>query len=148
LCWRSFILSKAEGTMRRYKGNSPTQMQAFTRLPSRRAQRKKHRKAMAQRPSPTSHTTRIGFVSVALEVAMTFCRMAQTAEPFHQRMYLGKARKAYDLAVRYMFELDKANQEFDTLTANAERVKLMLQSLQPSHDRPSPPAASPTQTVQ
>ena len=102
---------------------------------------------MAQRPSPSSTAQRIGFVSVALEVALTFCRMAQNADPFHRRMYLGKSRKAYDIAVRYMFELDMANKEFDAITANAERVKLMLQSLQAGPDRPAPPPASPTQSV-
>jgi len=102
---------------------------------------------MAQRPAPSSTTQRIGFVSVALEVALTFCRMAREADPFHQRTYLGKARKAYDIAVRYMFGLDMAKKEFHAISANAERVKHMLKSLENGHDLPSPPPA-PIQPIQ
>ena len=79
---------------------------------------------MPQRPSPPNTVARIGFVSAALEVALTFCRLAKDADEGHWRVYLAKARKAYDIANRYMFELDKAAKEFQSLSASAERVSL------------------------
>jgi hypothetical protein len=100
---------------------------------------------MAARPSSASPAARIGFVAVALEVALTFCRLAHEAnDTRHLSIYLSKARKAYDIAMRYMFGLDMSAKEFHAITANAERVKLMLESLQ---SRTVPASAPPTEPI-
>ena len=99
---------------------------------------------MPQRPAPPNTVARLGFVSVALEVALTFCRLAREADERHSDVYIAKARKAYDIANRYMFEFDKSAREFHSLTASAERVKLMLDSLQTRNSLPAPPLTQPT----
>ena len=80
---------------------------------------------------------------------MTFCRLATTADEHHVRVYIAKARKAYDVANRYMFDFDKSAKEFHALSATAERVKLALDSLQARTPLPSTaPTQPPTELIQ
>jgi hypothetical protein len=70
------------------------------------------------------------FVNVQIEVALTYCLMAQQRGAEGRHELIQTARKAYDTAQRYMFKLDMSDKEFHQITAAAERVKFMLEALE------------------
>jgi hypothetical protein len=73
--------------------------------------------------------THLHFVKNELKIALTFCRLAEQSDDAQFPRYVASARKAYDAALRYLFKLDMGSKEFDRITADAERVKFMLEAL-------------------
>jgi DNA primase len=73
---------------------------------------------------------RANFVQVEIEVALTYCVMAQERGGARRLELIQTARRAYDNAQRHMFDLDMGDKEFQQVAAVAERVRFMLQALE------------------
>lgn len=74
--------------------------------------------------------TRRDFVQVELKLAFTFCRLAKSPNCLENLRCVRKARTAYDAAVHFSPWVDMSAKEWVKFTANAERVRLMVEDLE------------------
>jgi hypothetical protein len=72
-----------------------------------------------------------GFVFAELSLALTFCKIAKNSsdDVNRQRRSLKIARKAYENAQRYIFDLKIEHPAFDQMVAEAEFLKFELERL-------------------
>jgi hypothetical protein len=66
-----------------------------------------------------------------LNLGLTMCRLAKTAEGGQFARYLAHASKALEAAHEIMWGLDLNHPDFDRLTALCERLRFELDSLKP-----------------
>jgi hypothetical protein len=66
---------------------------------------------------------------VRLELGITMCRLAKTAEDGRFSTYLRQASKVLKIADKIMWRLDLNHPNFDQVTAQYERLKFELDSL-------------------
>lgn len=70
------------------------------------------------------------FLQIELKLAFTYCRLAKLPNGHDNSRCVCNARSAYDAAIRFSPRVGMSDKEFGTFTANAERVRLMLEDLE------------------
>ena len=78
--------------------------------------------------------TRVRFVLIEVDVGLTFCKVGRRHKRNGKQKDLERcclnARKAYQTATRYMLHADATDEQFNSLAAKLELLKLQVEALE------------------
>jgi hypothetical protein len=72
---------------------------------------------------------RRAFLYVQLELARSYCRLAERSDLAHLPHHLKNARRTYDNVLRHILDADLEGEEFCDITSDAELLKCRLAAL-------------------
>lgn len=75
-------------------------------------------------------SARANFVYAQLELATTYCLLAEQSDVFHLLNYLKTARRTYENVLRFMWCADLHCGELRDITSDAARLKFRLEALE------------------
>lgn len=81
---------------------------------------------------PQNNRAQVNFIKVELQIATTYCRLAEESDQAHLPKYLKNARKAYESVIHFLAvaHLNLEGQEFNDISANTERLKFALEAVE------------------
>ena len=72
----------------------------------------------------------VNFIKAEIRIGITYCRLAKGSDRAYLPKYLKNARKAYEIVTRFLMMAHLEGQEFNEITANAERLKFALEAVE------------------